>query len=75
MHCICQYPLRVHYSTAGTCCSVTAIKREQMKGNLMDTRNEREMTALEMVSASIMVAGMVVVIGSLIYRLVIAFTN
>ena len=41
----------------------------------MDTRNEREMTSLEIVSASIMVAGMVVVIGSLIYRLVIAFTN
>ena len=41
----------------------------------MDTRNERGMTALEMVSAICMMASMVVVIGSLIYRLVIAFTN
>ena len=29
-----KYPLRVHYSTARTCCSVTAIQREQRKGKL-----------------------------------------
>ena len=38
----------------------------------MNTRNEREMTTLEIVSAIIMVAGMVVCIGAMVFRLYLA---
>jgi len=38
----------------------------------MDTRNEREMTALEVLTAVVMVVGALIVIGTLAYRLVVA---
>ncbi len=41
----------------------------------MDTRNEREMTALEILTAIIMLAGIVVCIGALVWRLALAITG
>ena len=41
----------------------------------MNTRNEREMTALEIVSAICMVAGIVVCIGAMVFRLYLAITQ
>lgn len=37
----------------------------------MDTRNERELTALETFSAAVMVAGTLAIIGALVYRLAV----
>ena len=42
-----KYPLRVHYSTAGACCSVTAIQRKQRKGKAnMETKQSAAMALL-----------------------------
>jgi len=43
-----------------------------LKGTNMDTRNEREMTALEVLTAVVMVVAGLIVICTLAYRLVVA---